>query len=123
MKVEFYQNKRNENKYLEVHHSNCGHYTVAQFMNTCCGRQWTGVRHNRRKMHRWKKADLNALLEDYKSVVEPSYPWQHIDFVDGSNPFVCTDSKEFEYMKSKYRLKPILVNGEIECFWLAESKF
>lgn len=69
MEIKFYQNKRNKNKYLEVHHSTCGHYTVAQFMSFPNGVQnWMGVRNNKRKLHRWRKAELFVLLEDYQEV-------------------------------------------------------
>ena len=35
------------------------------------------------------------------------FTWQHISFVDGSNPDVCKTDKEFKWMKSRYVLKKI----------------
>lgn len=67
MRVFYFTNKRNENKKLEVHHSKCGHYTVCQFIQNGSVVNYTGVRHNRKKLRRWKKADLMSLLEDYES--------------------------------------------------------
>lgn len=32
---------------------------------------------------------------------------QHIEFIDGSNPRICTTRKEFERMKEKYVLEPV----------------
>lgn len=42
------------------------------------------------------------------------FKWQHIQFSDGSNPYVCMTEKSFEYMRNKYDLTYIK-NG----FWLA----
>lgn len=28
--------------------------------------------------------------------------WQHIEFSDGSNPYICKTEKEFNRMKQKY---------------------
>lgn len=65
MKAKVYVNKRNANKKLLVH--NDGHYHnyvkpfmefengVVNFLGDKC-------------FHRWKKAELNTLLEDYKEV-------------------------------------------------------
>lgn len=36
--------------------------------------------------------------------------WQHIEFIDGSNPYVCKTEKEFKKMKSRYVLKNITDN-------------
>ena len=68
MKEIFYTNKRNENKHLVVHHSDCGHYTVTQFMKWGDVVNWTGARRNRRKLRRWKVKELNELLNDYEEV-------------------------------------------------------
>lgn len=64
--VKIYRNKRNENKYLEVHNDGYGHNTVKQFL------KWkNGVKYltGDRCLHRWKKSNLNVLLEDYELVV------------------------------------------------------
>ncbi|HAU87860.1 MAG TPA: hypothetical protein DCW90_20960 [Lachnospiraceae bacterium] len=43
--------------------------------------------------------------------------WQHIEFIDGSNPYVCKTEKEFEKMKRMYVLKNITDN-----FWKATDR-
>lgn len=35
------------------------------------------------------------------------FKWQHISFIDGSNPYVCKTEKEFKRMKSRYVLEKI----------------
>ena len=45
-----------------------------------------------------------------------SFTWQHIEFADGSNPYICKTEKEFNRMKSKYGLLEIQQN-----FWLAKN--
>lgn len=62
--ISVYQNKRNPNKYLEVHNDGYYHNTVRQFMF------WkeTMVKYlvGDRKLHRWRKQNLIDLLEDYE---------------------------------------------------------
>ena len=64
MKVVIYRNAWNEHKYIEVHYSKCGHFTVRQYM------YWgmTGVKNftGDGKLHRWRKANLVELLHDYR---------------------------------------------------------
>ena len=43
------------------------------------------------------------------------YVWQHIQFSDGSNPYICKTEVEFNRMKKKYRLEQI--SGD---FWEAK---
>ena len=43
------------------------------------------------------------------------FKWQHIQFSDGSNPYICKTQKEFDRMRRKYTLQKIN-----EGFWLAE---
>ncbi len=45
--------------------------------------------------------------------------WQHIQFTDGSNPYICTTEKEFKRLKRKYgnRLQPIK-----EGFWIVKDE-
>lgn len=43
-----------------------------------------------------------------------NFEWQHIEFTDGSNPYICTTKREFERMKLKYHLVFIK-----EGFWKA----
>lgn len=42
------------------------------------------------------------------------FKWQHIQFANGSNPYVCTTEKSFKYMNKKYNLTKIK-----DGFWLA----
>lgn len=35
------------------------------------------------------------------------FKWQHISFIDGSNPYVCKTEKEFKRMQSRYVLEKI----------------
>lgn len=46
-----------------------------------------------------------------------NFRWQHIQFTDGSNPYICTTEKTFKQMQKKYNLTQIK-----DGFWLAESK-
>lgn len=43
-----------------------------------------------------------------------NFEWQHIEFTNGSNPYICKTKREFERMKRKYHLVFIK-----ECFWKA----
>lgn len=45
------------------------------------------------------------------------FTWQHIEFEDGSNPYICTTEKEFERIRNKYNLVGIKEN-----FWIAKNK-
>lgn len=64
MKKLFYRNKRNPNKWLEVHNDGHYHNTVKQFM------YWaeTNIRNDLgdRCFHRWKAENLRELLNDYE---------------------------------------------------------
>ena len=42
--------------------------------------------------------------------------WQHIQFENGSNPYICMTEKSFNYMKKKYDL--VLIK---DGFWLAKQ--
>ncbi len=44
--------------------------------------------------------------------------WQHIQFADGSNPYICKTEKEFKRLKRKYgnHLQPIK-----EGFWIVKE--
>lgn len=60
--VTIYQNKRNSNKYIEVHNDGHYHNSVRQYLEWSNGvRNYTGDR----LLHRWRKENLNELLEDY----------------------------------------------------------
>lgn len=45
------------------------------------------------------------------------FNWQHIEFKDGSNPYISMTENNFKRMKRKYNLTKIK-----EGFWLAEEK-
>ena len=73
MQITYYRNKRNENKYLEVHNDGYYHNTVRQFMF------WKYRKHrillSETKnftgdgvLHRWRIGHLRELLEDYEEV-------------------------------------------------------
>lgn len=61
-----YRNKRNNNKYLEVHNDGYYHNTVKQYM------YWkdNGVKNlmGDGNFHRWKIKNLKELLTDYEEV-------------------------------------------------------
>lgn len=61
--IKIYRNKRNPNKKIEVHDDGHYHNSVRQFM------YWNnGVKNllGDRYLHRWRKKNLNELLEDYE---------------------------------------------------------
>lgn len=63
MLIWFFRNKANPYKYMEVHSDERGHYSVRQvlrFDNDVINYVGDG------KLHRWRKGNLNELLEDYQ---------------------------------------------------------
>lgn len=42
------------------------------------------------------------------------FNWQHIEFADGGNPYICTTEKEFKRIQGIYNLTKIKEN-----FWFA----
>lgn len=44
-----------------------------------------------------------------------SFNWQHIEFENGSNPYICTTEESFEWMAEHYDLEQIKEN-----FWIAK---
>ena len=64
--IKIYRNKKNKNKYIEVHNDGYYHNTVKQYM------YWTEVNVKNllgdKKLHRWRKGNLTELLEDYEEV-------------------------------------------------------
>lgn len=64
--VDTYRNKKNPNKYVEVHKDGYGHRSAKQYM------QWdeTGVTNptGDGNLHRWRKDNMDELLEDYEEV-------------------------------------------------------
>lgn len=74
-KIRTYRNKRNPNKFIEVHNDGHYHNSVKQYMywetNVITGERLLKSVKNLlgdRKLHRWRKANLNELLEDYEEV-------------------------------------------------------
>ena len=51
-----------------------------------------------------------------------TYKWQHIQFADGSNPYICTSKEAFDYMNRKYNLTKLSESEMGTEFWLAEDK-
>lgn len=46
-----------------------------------------------------------------------NFTWQHIEFGDGGNPYICMTEKEFKRIKRKYNLEKIK-----DGFWFAKIK-
>lgn len=64
-RITVYRNKRNQNKYIEVHNDGYYHNSVKQYMSWDNGvKNLTGDR----KLHRWRVENLKDLLEDYEVV-------------------------------------------------------
>lgn len=73
MTVKFYQNKRNVCKYLEVHNDGHYHNSVKQFIIARLWKNGELMIETRNEtgdgcLHRWRKENLNTLLEDYMEV-------------------------------------------------------
>ena len=72
--ITIYRNKRNKNKYIEVHNDGHYHNSVVQYMEwkkDHKGKLLAEPIKNKmgdRVLHRWKKANLEALLEDYEPI-------------------------------------------------------
>lgn len=66
--VKTYRNKRNPNKYVEVHEDGYGHRSAKQYMH------WdeTDVTNptGDGNLHRWRKGNIDDLLEDYEEIDE-----------------------------------------------------
>lgn len=73
--IQIFRNRRNPNKYIEVHNDGHYHNSLKQYLyrerNSVTGellqkpvKNITGDR----KLHRWRKGNLNALLEDYEPI-------------------------------------------------------
>lgn len=73
--VNYYRNKRNRNKYIEVRNDGYYHNTVRQFM-LWTYRKWNSVQSVTKNftgdghLRRWRKGNLNDLLEDYEPVTK-----------------------------------------------------
>ena len=73
--IRTFRNRRNPNKFIEVHNDGHYHNSVKQYMywqkNVVTGEQLAKPVKNflgDRRLHRWRKANLNELLEDYEEV-------------------------------------------------------
>lgn len=63
--IKIYRNKRNRNKYIEVHNDGYHHNSVRGYM------EWsTGIKNllGDRKLHRWRIHNSKVLLEDYQEM-------------------------------------------------------
>lgn len=64
-RIDTYRHNKNPHKYIEVHNDGHYHNSVVQFILTVSGtRNKTGDR----CLHRWRRDNLNELLEDYHIV-------------------------------------------------------
>lgn len=45
--------------------------------------------------------------------------WQHIQYENGSNPYICTSEKEFKRLKRKYGNRLQLIK---ERFWIIKEE-
>lgn len=74
--IKTYRNKRNPNKYLEVHNDDHYHNSLKQYMFWSKNPDGSALSNpikniiGDKKLHRWRKGDLNVLLEDYELVEE-----------------------------------------------------
>ena len=50
-----------------------------------------------------------------------NFTWQHIEFDNGSNPYICKTEKEFKRIERKYNLIKIK-DGLWHTFWLAKER-
>lgn len=73
--IRVYKNRRNPNKRVEVHNDGHYHNTLRQYMywerNIITGEPFSEPVKNATgdgRLHRWKKENLNELLEDYELV-------------------------------------------------------
>lgn len=77
--VKTYRNKRNPNKYLEVHEDGYGHRSAKQYM------EWkeNGVNNptGDGNLHRWHKDNIDELLEDYEEVTSSYDPTEADTYV------------------------------------------
>lgn len=69
--VKTYRNKKNPNKFVEVHEDGYGHRSAKQYMH------WdeTDVTNptGDGNLHRWRKDNMNELLDDYEEIQSSEY--------------------------------------------------
>lgn len=73
MKISIYKNKRNPNKYIEVHNDGHYHNTVRQYLEWVCRKKGSVLSVTRNytgdgTLHRWRAENLKELLADYMEV-------------------------------------------------------
>lgn len=51
-----------------------------------------------------------------------NFEWQHIQFEDGCNPYICKTEKAFNDMRKRYNLVKLRENHGIG-YWLAQKSF
>ena len=112
--IKVYRNKRNENKYIEVHYDGY-HRTLRQYM------QWKtekGIVKNilgDGKLHRWSAKDFKSLIEDYEECNDVYFSKYYPDKNSGSNKIaiVINDKKlVYEESRGRYRNKYIIHKNE-----------
>lgn len=66
METKIYQNKRNRNKFIEIHNDGHYHNAVKQYMywNTTKVKNLMGDK----CLHRWRIGNLRELLKDYELI-------------------------------------------------------
>lgn len=66
------------------------------------------IRYEKRKMNccGYGKSDLYYLMGLENELEELlKFKWQHIDFIDGSNPYICKTESELKKMQEQYVLE------------------
>lgn len=64
----------------------------------------------------WFKRVTITKIKDIEKYIK-NYSWQHIEFVNSGNPYICKTEKAFEKIQRKYDLENIK-----DGFWLAKEK-
>ena len=83
--IQVYRNRRNSNKYIEVHNDGHYHNSLKQYLywerNVITGEPLPEPVKNitgDRRLHRWRKANLKELLEDYEPVTAKKKGGRHM---------------------------------------------
>ena len=66
--IKIYRNKRNENKFIEVHNDGYHHNSLKQYMLWIIDGMTVKNLTGDRNLHRWRKANLDELLDDYEVI-------------------------------------------------------
>lgn len=94
--VDTYRNKRNPNKYVEVHRDGYGHRSAKQYMH------WdetdltnpTGDGN----LHRWSKGNMDELLDDYEPVESDTFPADVYDDAEEDDFTIFYDKEEGQFV-------------------------